>query len=297
MARGLAAGLGRLGKPYVWGGTNDDGCARGGGALNSCQGQGPGWNCSGLTEYVITQAGKPRPPRRWSGSGTRRVHLSVFGRDGWLSGGGGGSGWFRSTGSAGRPAPSLQRADQASSARPNFYHCSMHRPPEARPPHRGLRWASAGLLVTFLLIIAVITLSPVRPDEGGQIALARFIILGHRRDGLPLWITFGRVEFAANVAMLLPIGFFGALTLTRARWLIVPAAIAGSAVVEVAQALALPARDGTPRDVISNGLGALLGYLIACAFLRSVGRREWLRTIPLARDVAPMRVIHRGIVS
>ena len=179
----------------------------------------------------------------------------------------------------------------------NFYHCSMHRPPEARPPHRGLRWASAGLLVTFLLIIAVITLSPVRPDEGGQIALARFIILGHRRDGLPLWITFGRVEFAANVAMLLPIGFFGALTLTRARWLIVPAAIAGSAVVEVAQALALPARDGTPRDVISNGLGALLGYLIACAFLRSVGRREWLRTIPLARDAAPMRVIHRGIVS
>ena len=62
MARGLAAGLGRLEKPYVWGGTNDDGCARGGGALNSCQGQGPGWDCSGLTEYVITQARETPTP-------------------------------------------------------------------------------------------------------------------------------------------------------------------------------------------------------------------------------------------
>src|SRR5664279_2098358 len=137
----------------------------------------------------------------------------------------------------------------------------MHRAPEARPQQRGLRWASAGFLVAFVLVIAVITFSPAPPDHGGQIALARFIILGHRRDGLPLWITFGRVEFAANVVMLVPIGFFGALSLTRARWLIVPAAIAASAVIEVSQALALPARDGSPRDVISNSLGALLGYL------------------------------------
>ncbi|HZM67055.1 MAG TPA: VanZ family protein [Nakamurella sp.] len=167
----------------------------------------------------------------------------------------------------------------------------MHRAPEARPQQRGLRWASAGFLVAFVLVIAVITFSPAPPDHGGQIALARFIILGHRRDGLPLWITFGRVEFAANVVMLVPIGFFGALSLTRARWLIVPAAIAASAVIEVSQALALPARDGSPRDVISNSLGALLGYLFACAYLRWVGRREWLRTIPLARDAGPARAM------
>ena len=61
VAKGIAAGLATLGTPYVWGGgTNggpaDQGCARGGGALNSCQGI-VGFDCSGLTGYVLRQAG------------------------------------------------------------------------------------------------------------------------------------------------------------------------------------------------------------------------------------------------
>jgi len=61
VAKGLAAGFAALGTPYVWGGgTNggpaDEGCARGGGALNSCQGI-VGYDCSGLTGYVLRSAG------------------------------------------------------------------------------------------------------------------------------------------------------------------------------------------------------------------------------------------------
>ncbi len=61
MAKGLAAGLAMLGTPYVWGGGTDDGpadegCSRGGGAKNSCQGL-VGLDCSGLTAYVLAQAG------------------------------------------------------------------------------------------------------------------------------------------------------------------------------------------------------------------------------------------------
>jgi len=61
MARGLAAGFATIGLPYVYGGgTNggapDQGCARAGGALNSCQGI-VGFDCSGLTAYVLMQAG------------------------------------------------------------------------------------------------------------------------------------------------------------------------------------------------------------------------------------------------
>ena len=65
IARGIAAGLGLLGLPYVWGGGGDgagpnDGCARGGGALNSCRGL-SGLDCSGLTAYVLVRGGFGSP--------------------------------------------------------------------------------------------------------------------------------------------------------------------------------------------------------------------------------------------
>ena len=65
VAKGLAAGFAVLGMPYVWGGGGDgagpnNGCARGGGALNSC-GSTIGFDCSGLTAYVIVQGGFPDP--------------------------------------------------------------------------------------------------------------------------------------------------------------------------------------------------------------------------------------------
>lgn len=61
VAKGIAAGFAALGTPYVWGGgTNggpaDQGCSRGGGGSNSCQGL-VGFDCSGLTGYVLRQAG------------------------------------------------------------------------------------------------------------------------------------------------------------------------------------------------------------------------------------------------
>ncbi|MGI8416493.1 MAG: C40 family peptidase [Nakamurella sp.] len=61
MAKGLAAGFNALGLPYVWGGGDsgggpDNGCARAGGAKNSC-GSVIGFDCSGLTAYVLKQGG------------------------------------------------------------------------------------------------------------------------------------------------------------------------------------------------------------------------------------------------
>lgn len=65
VAKGLAAGFSQLGLPYVWGGGGDgaaanNGCARGGGSKNSC-GAEIGFDCSGLTAYVIVQGGFPSP--------------------------------------------------------------------------------------------------------------------------------------------------------------------------------------------------------------------------------------------
>ena len=61
VAQGIAAGLAAIGIPYVYGGgTNgggaDQGCDRAGGSLNSCQGI-VGFDCSGLTGYVLLQSG------------------------------------------------------------------------------------------------------------------------------------------------------------------------------------------------------------------------------------------------
>lgn len=76
VAKGIAAGFDQLGLPYVWGGGGsgagpNDGCVRGGGDLNSCQGL-TGFDCSGLTAYVLGQAGYQIPGDSGSqrGSGT-----------------------------------------------------------------------------------------------------------------------------------------------------------------------------------------------------------------------------------
>ena len=59
VAKGLAAGFSKLGLPYVWGGggsgqAENNGCVRGGGSLNSC-GSEVGFDCSGLTAFVMKQ--------------------------------------------------------------------------------------------------------------------------------------------------------------------------------------------------------------------------------------------------
>lgn len=146
------------------------------------------------------------------------------------------------------------------------------RPARAEPTLRRLRMFSAIALVAFGVIITVITMWPWAPSADGQSWLRDFLRQAHA-NGLALWITFGKIEFGSNILMFVPIGLFGALALPRRRWLIVPAAMVASAGIESLQAMALPLRYATFRDVISNTLGALLGYLLATAVVAYVHRR------------------------
>jgi hypothetical protein len=134
------------------------------------------------------------------------------------------------------------------------------------PALRRLRLWSRIALVLVGAAVAIITLWPGPPAPDGQSALREWLVRAHRH-GLPMWVNFETVEFASNVVMFLPIGLFGALALRRFRWLVLPAAFAMSAVIEMVQSMALPERFGTGRDVVANVLGALLGYLLAVAIV------------------------------
>jgi len=138
---------------------------------------------------------------------------------------------------------------------------------------RGVRITALVLLIVFGVVVTVITLWPGPPDPDGQRALRAFLLEAYTR-GFPRWITFGAIEFAANIVMFIPIGLFGALTLPRHRWLVVLFSFAGSAAIELFQAARLAERVGTPRDVIANGLGALIGYLLALLVVLAARRRN-----------------------
>jgi len=89
------------------------------------------------------------------------------------------------------------------------------------------------------------------------------------------WITFERVEFAANVAMFVPLGIFAVLWFGVRGWWTAPVlGLAVSAAIEFAQASFLDTRVADPRDLLSNTLGAVVGMLLMLllAFLLSPSR-------------------------
>jgi glycopeptide antibiotics resistance protein len=100
------------------------------------------------------------------------------------------------------------------------------------------------------------------------------------------WFTYDRTEFLANVAMFVPVGVIAALWLPRRWWMLgALVAVVLSVGIEFAQAVYLPYRVADPRDVLSNGLGGLIGAT-AVGFVRSLLPERRRRRRPLrARTV------------
>ena len=164
----------------------------------------------------------------------------------------------------------------------------MPPPPESNRALGRLRVASGVLLLVVCAVVAVITFRQSPPEPEWQRELAAFLRRAYR-SGLPQWITFGRIEFSANIVMFVPIGFFGALVLPRQRWLVVPIAATASAGIEIVQALRLPERVGSVGDVIANTVGALLGFLLAWLLVANLERRARRRA--RSADTAPIPVV------
>ncbi len=125
-------------------------------------------------------------------------------------------------------------------------------------------WAGLGL---YALAVIMVLFAPSSPSAAVD-AITRVI-----RDDLGLsFVRQGWVEFAGNVVMFAPLGFLSTLLFRRPWWGMM-IALALSVLAEVTQLL-LPARTATLRDVVANGLGALIGALLAWLIVIRQSRRR-----------------------
>jgi glycopeptide antibiotics resistance protein len=137
----------------------------------------------------------------------------------------------------------------------------------SRPPPRTL----AGLTLVAVAGVAGLTLLPGSPLPFRVIASA-----------LEPWFSSGRVAAVLNVALFVPVGAVIAWWWRRPVMLLL--AVALSVSIETVQHV-IPGRSPSLRDVVTNSLGAAIGYALARAASRWRARRAG--RVERAREARP----------
>lgn len=136
-----------------------------------------------------------------------------------------------------------------------------------------LLFASLGLSLCFGVVLLA-TLSPTPIDQGYEGAVERVLAVLHR-NGIPGWFGPRWLEFVANVAMFVPVGYFLTLVFpTRLLWVCLPLVPALSVCLETMQFFLLPARFATVNDVIANTTGGWGGFSAAALTVAAVHARD-----------------------
>ncbi|MCI1676110.1 MAG: VanZ family protein [Ancrocorticia sp.] len=149
-----------------------------------------------------------------------------------------------------------QTMSRSSTADRNSFHLAVH------------QWVGLFGFALSALAMLIITLRPERVDDGMMPQILHFLAAAHAH-GLPGWFGYRDLEFTANVAMVMPLGFFAGLALSPGhRWIPAIGLPLLSAGVELTQLLALPERVASVSDVVANSLGAWLGLAVAAALFR-----------------------------
>ena len=154
---------------------------------------------------------------------------------------------------------------------------------ETKAPPKSMARTSIGgvLLASYVVIILLATLWPTPLDQGYSAAIQKVLDVVHR-NGIPEWFGYNKLEFSANVAMFVPLGFLAALLLPAKVWWLALLICPGlSVAIELTQATFLAARFATATDVIANTLGAVVGILVA-VILRSIVYERDQKVIALA---------------
>lgn len=129
----------------------------------------------------------------------------------------------------------------------------------------------------YLAFVAWVTLTPQSYAAQHINVIYRVLDVFHRHGYLTS-IDDTRMEFLANIALFVPVGMFLLLLFgTRLWWLGVAASFALTCAIELAQRT-IPGRVSDERDLIANGLGAIIGVLIALVLTAPAAlRRRRLR--------------------
>jgi VanZ family protein len=153
--------------------------------------------------------------------------------------------------------------------------------------HPGLSLLTGG----YLAFVAWVTLTPAALTSEHISIIYRVLDALHRR-GYLLSIDDAEMEFLANVALFVPVGVFLLLLFgTRLWWVALVASFAMTAFIEAAQR-SIPGRVPDERDLVANGLGALIGVLVGLVLTlpATLRRRSQRRARPRPRREAPVAV-------
>ncbi|HEU5483285.1 MAG TPA: VanZ family protein [Microlunatus sp.] len=141
----------------------------------------------------------------------------------------------------------------------------------------------------YLAFVAWLTLTPQSYAAEHISVIYRVLDALHRR-GYLLSVDDSRLEFAANIALFVPVGMFLLLMFgTRLWWIALVASFAMTGIIEFAQR-SIPGRIPDERDLVANGLGAIIGVLIAlvltapAALRRRRRRRRRQRATSVRRE-------------
>ncbi|MFT2817774.1 VanZ family protein [Leifsonia sp. A12D58] len=118
----------------------------------------------------------------------------------------------------------------------------------------------------YLAFVAWVTLGPQPLDDDGTSWL-RTLTGSFAGNSATAWITYDVVEFTANIAMFVPLGWlFLSLLGARRWWLALLFGIIFTCFIEFFQQF-LPTRVPDLRDIIANSLGATIGVGIGLAII------------------------------
>jgi glycopeptide antibiotics resistance protein len=129
-------------------------------------------------------------------------------------------------------------------------------------------------LVLYGLVVVAVTLTPTTLDHGYESSISKILGVFHRH-GLPRWFGYDTLEFCANMAMFVPLGFLVSLLLpSRTWWIALIACPAISTGIELAQHLYLSGRFATVSDILANSMGGAIGAVLAVILRNVVHRRD-----------------------